>query len=164
MKWGALAVASCTAAIAAIPGVGYLLDPLLRRQRQKSTWYPVSELATLAVNTPTAVAVLGEQVDAWTRSPMQRIGTVWLTREASGTVTALSAECPHLGCRVQYRPDRTQYTCPCHESSFSEAGVALTGPSPRALDALPTRVRNGKVEVRFKRFRLQVAEKIELGS
>ncbi len=164
MKWGTIAVAACAAAVAAVPGIGYLLDPLLRRKRQKSLWYPVAELATLAPNTPTAVAVLGEQVDAWTRSPMQRLGTVWLTRDASGTVTAFSAECPHLGCRVQYRSDRTQYTCPCHESSFRADGVALTGPSPRALDALETRVRRGKVEVRFARFRLQVAEKIELGS
>jgi menaquinol-cytochrome c reductase iron-sulfur subunit len=164
MTWMAAAVGAAAASIVAIPGVAYLLDPLLRRSRHKASWYVVADAKVLEATTPVAVAVKGEQVDAWTRSPMQRLGTVWLQRDKQGKVKALSAECPHLGCQIQYRSDSNQFTCPCHESAFALDGTALSGPSPRALDALETQVENGKVKVRFVRFRLQVAEKIEISS
>ncbi len=164
VKWFGGMVAACAASVIAIPGVAYLFDPLLRRKRQTSAWYPVADAASITSETPTAVAVLGEQVDAWTRSPKQRLGTVWLSKRRDGRFFALSAECPHLGCQIQYQANYKQFACPCHESAFRKDGVALSGPSPRALDELETQVRNGKIEVRFTRFRLQVPEKIELGS
>jgi menaquinol-cytochrome c reductase iron-sulfur subunit len=147
----------------AVPGAAYVVDPLLRGGgARKGRWLKLGSLANLSEDQPVAVPVIGEQTDAWVRSPNVRLGMVWL-RKKGESVQALSAECPHLGCKVGYNREQKRFGCPCHESAFSEDGAVLGGPAPRGLDALESRVVDGQVEVRFVRFRAQVKEQVELG-
>lgn len=149
-------------AIVAVPGVAYLLDPLLRRRKGSTEFRPLAALSTLRDERPVPIDVVGDKVDAWTRAKDQRLGTVWL-RKKDEQVVALSAECPHLGCRIGYDKDADQFACPCHESAFALDGGVLGGPSPRGMDPLETRVRDGIVEVRFQRYRTQTEEREEIG-
>jgi Rieske Fe-S protein len=158
-----LAGGALVAALVAVPGVAYLLDPILRRKGGGQPYRPLVDLSLLREGHPVAVDVIGDKVDAWTRARDVRLGTVWLCRGPGGTVSALSAECPHLGCKIGFRKDTNQFACPCHESAFSLEGAVLGGPSPRAMDALPVRVRSGKVEVLFQRFRTQTAARQAIG-
>jgi Rieske Fe-S protein len=148
--------------LVAVPAVAYVIDPLLRATGRKGRWVKVASLQSVGEEHPLSVPVLGEQVDAWTRSENVRLGMVWLRRKGD-KVTALNAECPHLGCKVGYDREQKKFACPCHESAFSPEGERLAGPSPRALDPLETRVVDGQVEVRFVRYRAQVAERVEVG-
>lgn len=159
MAAGGLAIG----AVLGLPGVAYVLDPLLRRREGKGSWRKVAELSRLSKDHPVAVPVLGEQVDAWTRAPERKLGAVWLRVLDDNKVQALSAECPHLGCKVGYEADHKQFACPCHESAFGLDGAVKAGPAPRAMDTLEARVVDGAVEVRFVRFRAQVKERIEIG-
>ena len=80
-----------------------------------------------------------------------------LVRRPDGFV-AFWHRCTHMGCAVPFRPefefrvrDRMEQglvRCPCHGATFSrdEAEVVF-GPAPRPLDALPVRVREGRVWV-----------------
>lgn len=148
--------------VLAVPGAAYVVDPLLRGAARKGRWVRLGSLANLSEDHPIAVPVTGEQTDAWTRSANERLGMVWL-RKKGERVEALSAECPHLGCKVGYDPEQKRFACPCHESAFSEDGEVLGGPAPRSLDPLESRVVDGQVEVRFVRFRAQVKERVEVG-
>ena len=148
--------------ILAWPAAQYVLDPLLRVSGQKGRWVRVSKLDSLAEDQPVSVPVIGEQVDAWTRADQQRLGLVWLRRKGE-QVVALNAECPHLGCKVGYDPDKKTFACPCHDSAFSADGERKGGPAPRSMDPLDVRVVDGQVEVRFVRFRAQVKERVEIG-
>src|SRR5688500_13607524 len=140
--------AAITAALA-IPGVGYVLDPILRRTAGTRGWRRVGELAAVPTMAPVAVNIVGEQRDAWTRYPRSKLGTVYLRRKGDREVLALTAECPHLGCSIGYDTGRNRFQCPCHESAFDLEGVKLGGPSPRAMDQLESRITaDGKVEVR----------------
>jgi nitrite reductase/ring-hydroxylating ferredoxin subunit len=150
------------AAVLAKPGLDYVLDPLLRATGKKGRWLKVAKLDALSDEHPLAVPVLGEQVDAWTRAPNVRLGMVWLRRKGD-QVMALNAECPHLGCKVAYDPSSKHFACPCHESAFSPQGERLSGPAPRGMDPLQSRVVDGEVQVRFVRFRAQVKERVEVG-
>jgi Rieske Fe-S protein len=58
--------------------------------------------------------------------------------------------------------DKKSFSCPCHTSRFALSGAAESGPSPRAMDALETRVQDGWVEVDFRRFRQGIAEREEV--
>ncbi len=60
---------------------------------------------------------------------------------------ALSHQCTHNKCRVDYVPDRRVILCPCHGSQFSPTGAVLTGPARLPLTRYPTAVRNGRVVV-----------------
>ena len=48
---------------------------------------------------------------------------------------ALSLVCTHLGCLVEWSPERRQLICPCHRASFDLGGNVLEGPPPRPLRA-----------------------------
>lgn len=149
-------------AVLALPGVSYVVDPLLRGGGRRERWVPVADLEGLAEDHPSAFPVVDEQTDAWTTDPAVRLGVVWL-RKKGEKVVALSAECPHLGCKVGYDKGSKHFGCPCHESNFDREGALQGGPAPRSLDPLDTRVVDGKVQVRFARFRAQVAERVEIG-
>lgn len=148
--------------IVAVPGASYVIDPLLRGSGKKGRWVRLGDLASYSNDHPTAVPVEGEHVDAWTRADKVRLGMVWI-RKKGEQVVALNAECPHLGCKIGYDKAHKNFACPCHESAFTQEGALLGGPAPRPMDALESRVVDGKVEVRFVRYRAQIKEQIEVG-
>lgn len=79
-------------------------------------------------------------------------GKFWLvnlTEEQGGPgFLALYWMCPHLGCTVPWRENfnftdpesgRTRsgwFNCPCHGSTYTDAGVRVFGPAPRSLDRM----------------------------
>lgn len=148
--------------IVAVPGASYVIDPLLRSAGKKGRWVKLGDASSYGEDHPVAVPVEGEQVDAWTRSDKVRLGMVWI-RKKGDKIVALNAECPHLGCKVGYQKEHKKFGCPCHESSFTQEGDLIGGPAPRSLDPLETRIVDGKVEVRFVRYRAQVKERVEVG-
>jgi Rieske Fe-S protein len=152
------------AGVLAVPGVGYVLDPLLRRTGSTGRgWRRLGDVASVPTESPVAIPIVGEVRDAWTRYPQQKLGTVYLRRKDDRTVLALTAECPHLGCSIGFDQTRNRFQCPCHESAFDLEGRKLGGPAPRGMDQLETRVTaNGKVEVRFVRFRTQKSDRVEI--
>jgi menaquinol-cytochrome c reductase iron-sulfur subunit len=161
--WIVAAGSAAIGALLMIPGAGYVLDPVLRSAGKKERWIRVAELASLNKEHPVSAAVIGEQVDAWTKAPAVRLGTVWLRVMQDDKVAAWNAECPHLGCKVSFDPEHVRFGCPCHDSAFSLDGQVTGGPAPRPMDALEARVQDGHVEVRFQRFRAQIKEQIEVG-
>lgn len=89
-----------------------------------------------------------------------RLWLVHLTEEQGGPgLLALWWKCTHLGCTVPWRedfvwPDPTTsapkkgwFRCPCHGSTFTDAGVRVYGPAPRPLDTIEVTVEDGKITV-----------------
>jgi len=48
--------------------------------------------------------------------------------------SAISLECPHLGCTVDLMEDG--FTCPCHGSEFTFDGAVINGPAAESLRIL----------------------------
>jgi cytochrome b6-f complex iron-sulfur subunit len=78
-----------------------------------------------------------------------RFWLVNLTEEQGGPgILALWQKCPHLGCTVPWEENfvfadpRTGETkkgwfrCPCHGSTYTDAGVRVYGPAPRSMDTM----------------------------
>jgi Rieske Fe-S protein len=109
---------------------------------------------------PLRVPIVAASVrDAWSRGDAVVVGSAYLTRGADGKVTALSSACPHLGCAIAYREADDTFRCPCHKSAFARSGEKLDGPSKRGLDPLPVEVVDGRVKLRFVRYRPDVPER-----
>jgi cytochrome b6-f complex iron-sulfur subunit len=55
---------------------------------------------------------------------------------------ALWWKCPHLGCTVPWRPTfsfpdkQGWFRCPCHGSTYDDAGQRVFGPAPRSMDRM----------------------------
>ena len=88
-----------------------------------------------------------------------RFWMVHLTQEQGGPgLLALWWKCPHLGCTVPWKetfvwPDSTGapkkgwFRCPCHGSTYSDAGVLIFGPAPRSMDTMKMTIQNGRITV-----------------
>ena len=60
---------------------------------------------------------------------------------------ALSHDCTHSQCQVDFLPERGIIVCPCHGSQFSVTGTVLAGPALRPLDQYRVTVHDGQVIV-----------------
>jgi cytochrome b6-f complex iron-sulfur subunit len=85
-----------------------------------------------------------------------RFWLVYLTEEQGGSgLLALWQKCPHLGCTVPWRADFTftdprtgdkkkgWFRCPCHGSTYTDAGVRVFGPAPRSMDTMAVDIQEG---------------------
>ena len=104
-----------------------------------------------------AVPAPGEKVQI----PGGRFWLVSLTEEQGGPgLLALWWKCPHLGCTVPWKPNfsfldpatgadkKGWFRCPCHGSTYTDAGVRVFGPAPRSMDTMDLSVgADGRVSV-----------------
>lgn len=70
-----------------------------------------------------------------------------LVQNAPGEFLALSAVCTHLGCIVQWIPEKQEFLCPCHAGIFSREGKVLSGPPPKPLPSFPVALSDDQVLV-----------------
>jgi len=87
--------------------------------------------------------------------------SVWVVKKPDGSVTVFSPICPHLGCGYRWDEQTKHFECPCHASVYDIDGKVLGGPAPRPLDTLPTKMEDGKLYVKYEKFRLGIATKVE---
>ncbi len=103
--------------------------------------------------TPRTLGTQGRQVVAGSTEQFA-VGSVvhfWkdrflLVRHPTGFL-ALSHQCTHQRCNVDYMAERDVILCPCHGSQFDLTGAVLTGPASRSLDRFPTTIQDDQVIV-----------------
>ena len=142
--------------IVGIPLIGSFIGPAFRTTKPR--WIKVADLETLPVGRPVSLKVVDVQVDAYVRESVIRY--LWAVRHSDAAVTVFSPICTHLGCQYTWNPVSGHFECPCHGSVYEPDGTVLSGPAPRRLDTLPTRIENGKLSVEWKQFRSGTPEKI----
>jgi menaquinol-cytochrome c reductase iron-sulfur subunit len=143
-------------AFLAIPMVRFIFYPLNVKARE-SAWAEAGPVADVTGSkSPVRRTLELNQRDAWQETASQPV--VYII-QAAGEVKALSAICPHLGCTVSWHDDKDKFVCPCHGGQFTADGKHCFGPPPRSLDALETKVVDGKVMVRYEQFRPNVPER-----
>lgn len=126
--------------------------------------------ATLALVWPRKVEGFGGTVSAGevsqfppgskTANAEGRFWLVNLTEEQGGPgFLALWRKCPHLGCTVPWKdkfvwpdpmtgaPKEGWFRCPCHGSTYTDAGVLVFGPAPRPMDTMALTIKNGRITV-----------------
>ncbi len=141
------------------PLAGAFLHPLRRGVQSLRKPVKVASLADFPAQGPLRAEVVDEHHDAWMRTEQDRVGACWLRKDGA-EVRALSVVCPHLGCAVDWSPEEQRYRCPCHDARFDAAGKRLSGPAPRNMDELETRVDgDGSVWVTYRRFPVGTARK-----
>ncbi|MEX0586911.1 MAG: Rieske 2Fe-2S domain-containing protein [Pirellulales bacterium] len=178
--WLSRLLATASASLVVVPGVGYVLDSLRRKDASKVSLKRVARLSDLPPGKPVQVPIIGRRLDAWTVYPDEVIGRVWLVRapeaaEESGkaTVTAFTAVCPHLGCAIQLAPPGKNFVCPCHRAAFGFDGrpvgggkLGHTNHAPRGMDTLECRVEQDPatdewwVEVKYEKFEQGLTKKV----
>jgi len=109
------------------------------------SWLDVATISELTGPQPVSRKILAEHVAGWAVTTEEH--SVFVLPAQSNQV--LSAVCPHEGCEVAWEERSNRFSCPCHESYFAADGKRISGPAQRGLDALPTRVQDGKLQVQY---------------
>ncbi len=144
-------------AVLAVPLVRFALHPLLQ-MTTPTAWSEIGSADEFASATqPVKKLIEVEQRDGWRKTISER--AVYITKDSTGQLAVLSAVCPHLGCSVTWRTENQEFVCPCHNGHFAGDGKLLSGPPPRGLDLLESRVEDGKLKVHYQYFRQLVPHK-----
>lgn len=149
-SWQALAAA--VAGLSAIPaGLFFAFGGGSKRAISgggSGDWIDLGPVADIGEGPWKARRFRREIEDRWKKTVVDE--SVYLRKQGEA-IEAVSALCTHTGCLVQRVSNG--FGCPCHKSDFDEEGKPTSGPAPRALDRLETKVEGGRLKLRFLKFR-----------
>lgn len=144
------------------PLIGFLFHPLRKKTVfGTSEFLKIGNINDLKVNIPKKAIISSSKIDGWNRYDDIVIGAVWLIKQGDGNIAAMSTVCPHLGCGVDWNPEKKQFLCPCHSSVFDIKGKVVSGPSPRSMDTLDVKTENDEIFVKYRKLKLGTSEKVE---
>jgi Rieske Fe-S protein len=140
-----------------IPLIRFALHPLLT----KTTEIGWSDLGSIdefkSISAPVKRLIKVQQRDAWREIVSEK--PVYVVAAKDGAVRVLSPVCPHLGCTVPWNEAKQEFICPCHTAVFAMDGAKISGPAPRAMDDLESKVQDGLLKVRYQYFRQLIPQK-----
>ncbi len=70
-----------------------------------------------------------------------------ITQKPTTTLYAIKPICTHLGCTVNWQPEKQRFICPCHGSQYDAVGRVVQGPARRALPLKTTIVKQEQVRI-----------------
>lgn len=118
-------------AVLAVPVVGYLLGPAMKKSSDVGGWVSLGALE----NFPVGETRLADFV-----SPVARIGdgqtaktACWVRRIAQQQFQVFAINCAHLNCPVRWFPESHLFMCPCHGGAYYQDGSRASGPPERGL-------------------------------
>ncbi|MEK6716016.1 MAG: Rieske 2Fe-2S domain-containing protein [candidate division NC10 bacterium] len=70
-----------------------------------------------------------------------------LVKTPAGELRAFAATCTHLNCTVQYREEKQDIWCACHNGIYDLNGKNVSGPPPRPLEPYKVNVKGDQIVV-----------------
>jgi menaquinol-cytochrome c reductase iron-sulfur subunit len=125
----------------ALPAAAYLL--MKPKSSAKGDFVQAADLTQMQVKKPEEVVFRRTRIDGW--RVVNEKSTAWVVRTDEQNVVAYAPQCTHLGCAYHWDAQQMNFLCPCHTSVFSLDGTVVSGPAPRPLDRLVTKVESGKL-------------------
>jgi menaquinol-cytochrome c reductase iron-sulfur subunit len=135
-------ISTVIAALIGIPLVGMFFGPLLTRR--KDLWLDLGALSDVKPDRPTKFTYSYVKIDGWFEKTVY--GTAYIAIDRAGLI-AFSNICTHLGCGVRWDADRNAFICPCHNGVYDRMGNVVSGPPPRPLNRLKTKVAEGRIHI-----------------
>ena len=150
VAWVAGALVLLGTLLNAVPFVGALVGRPAGGTKEE--FISVGSAASLKPGVPVDLTFTDVTQDAYVHETVVR--SVWAVKTPSGEVVVYSPVCPHLGCQYTWDTASSRFVCPCHSSVFDISGKLLSGPAPRGLDTLQSKIIGGKLLVMWQQFKL----------
>lgn len=157
-QWVTRAAAGLIGLGLAIPLIGYVISPALKRRDKP--WVEVGGVDELTAGEPKQLNYIATVQDGYLETTTHK--AIWAIKQSNGQITVFSPMCTHLGCGYHWDATDQKFKCPCHGSVYDVTGQVLAGPAPRHLDPLPSKVEQGRLLVMYKEFKSGVATRVEL--
>jgi menaquinol-cytochrome c reductase iron-sulfur subunit len=157
-QWVTRAAAGLIGLSLAVPLVGYVISPALKRREQH--WVEVGGLDELTPGEPKQLDYVVTAQDGYVETTTHK--AIWAVKQHDAQLTVFSPMCTHLGCGYRWAAGDRKFKCPCHGSVFDIDGRVLGGPAPRQLDTLPAKTENGRLFVIYKEFKSGISKPVAL--
>ncbi len=126
-----LALNGAVGAVVAVPILGYLLGPALKKNASYNSWvslgsiseFPEGETRLVDYRNPTTTVTDGMTGNA----------ACWVRHIEGKQFQVFAINCAHLGCPVRWFPQSRLFLCPCHGGAYYEDGSRASGPPERGL-------------------------------
>ena len=127
-----------------IPAIIYVAGPALKEQ-QIQGWIRLGQVSKIELGTPTLFKAKIKRQSGWIVDEEEV--SFYVYTEDGRNYIALSNICTHLGCRVRWIEQQSEFFCPCHNAIFDKEGNVVAGPPPRPLDRFQVKVEDGQLFV-----------------
>jgi menaquinol-cytochrome c reductase iron-sulfur subunit len=126
-----LLVNGAVGAVLAVPILGYLLGPSLKKNSSENSWinlgplndFPEGETRLVNYRNPVTTPWDGQTGDI----------PCWVRRVSGNTFQVFAINCAHLGCPVRWFAQSKLFLCPCHGGAYYADGTRASGPPERGL-------------------------------
>jgi len=140
-----------------VPLIRFALHPLLTTTTEIG-WSDIGKTEEFAsLTAPMKRLITVEQRDGWRKIVSEK--PIYILPMKDGLIRVLSPICPHLGCSIPWNETKQEFICPCHSAVFGKDGSRISGPAPRAMDDLESKIENGMLKVRYQYFRQLIPTK-----
>jgi len=137
-------VAGTVGLVVGLPAIGYIASPGVKKPGV-AEWITVGPFSGLVPGVPTGFPYSRTIQDGWVEAT--QTGVAYAVTYDGTDLTVFSDVCTHLSCRVTWREERNAFVCPCHDGVFDVHGLVVSGPPPRPLYLIPSRVENGQIQI-----------------
>jgi menaquinol-cytochrome c reductase iron-sulfur subunit len=118
-------------AVLAVPLVGYLLGPALKKGSSTGAWITLGGIADFPVG-ETRLADFRSPVATFDDGDTAKVAC-WVRRVSDRQFQVFAVNCAHLGCPVRWFAQSKLFLCPCHGGAYYEDGSRASGPPERGL-------------------------------
>jgi menaquinol-cytochrome c reductase iron-sulfur subunit len=140
-----------------VPLIRFALHPLLTKTTEIG-WSDIGKIEEFAsLTAPLKKLITVDQRDGWRKIVSEK--AIYVLPIKDGVLRVLSPICPHLGCSIPWIEAQQQFVCPCHTAIFTLDGTRVSGPAPRSMDDLQSKIDNGMLKVRYQYFRQLIPTK-----
>jgi Rieske Fe-S protein len=139
-----IALNAIVGALVAVPVVGYLLGPVIRR-KEYLQWVAIGNATDFQPGETRLVTFRNPFSDPWDGETANVPAYVRCVEPGNFTVFAIN--CAHLGCPVRWFSESQLFMCPCHGGVYYADGSRASGPPERGLFTYDVKVEGGKLMI-----------------
>jgi Rieske Fe-S protein len=118
-------------AVLAVPLVGYLLGPALKKGANTGSWITLGGINDFPIG-ETRLADFRSPVASFDDGDTAKVAC-WVRRISDRQFQVFAVNCAHLGCPVRWFAQSKLFLCPCHGGAYYEDGSRASGPPERGL-------------------------------
>jgi menaquinol-cytochrome c reductase iron-sulfur subunit len=141
----ALMVNGAVGVVLAIPIVGYILGPALKKTGADNSWINLGPLSDFPEGETRLVSYRNPITTQWDG----QTGDIpaWVRRVSGETFQVFAINCAHLGCPVRWFAQSKLFLCPCHGGAYYADGSRASGPPERGLFEYQHKISNGTLMI-----------------
>ena len=132
-------------AVLAVPIIGYLLGPAMKKSSSYNSWVTLGSLCDFPEGETRLVNFRNPVTTPWDG----QTGDIpcWVRHIAGNNFQVFAINCAHLGCPVRWFAQSKLFLCPCHGGAYYEDGSRASGPPERGLFAYEYKIVAGALMI-----------------